>query len=278
MSWDRVHAEAEVLEHVLSEELEELIAARLGRPGGRPARRSDPHAPVRDRRAPDTQPRRAAGRYRGTVRSRVRFRPGDAPLPGRARHQRWTLASRSSIASRSVGRCSCASASASIRSAASSPARCGSRPTETSVDPAARPAGSRARGRRRRPNTAPRRGTRGKRARAPTLAREATRDAVHARSRVRGLDRVRRPRQLRDQRAGRRAVRLHPAVGRAGGEPGRDGDPVPVGQARDRHRPQLPRGGARQIPPRVHLRACGCRPRSWRCRPTSRSSSAPRSG
>jgi DtxR family Mn-dependent transcriptional regulator len=32
MSWDRVHAEAEVLEHVLSEELEALIAAKLGHP------------------------------------------------------------------------------------------------------------------------------------------------------------------------------------------------------------------------------------------------------
>jgi DtxR family transcriptional regulator, Mn-dependent transcriptional regulator len=30
--WDRGHAEAEVLEHVLSEELEELIAAKLGHP------------------------------------------------------------------------------------------------------------------------------------------------------------------------------------------------------------------------------------------------------
>ncbi|MDQ6836217.1 MAG: metal-dependent transcriptional regulator [Actinomycetota bacterium] len=30
--WDRVHAEAEVLEHVLSEELEELIATKLGDP------------------------------------------------------------------------------------------------------------------------------------------------------------------------------------------------------------------------------------------------------
>jgi DtxR family transcriptional regulator, Mn-dependent transcriptional regulator len=30
--WDRVHAEAEVLEHVLSEELEERIAAKLGDP------------------------------------------------------------------------------------------------------------------------------------------------------------------------------------------------------------------------------------------------------
>jgi len=37
MPWDRVHAEAEVLEHVLSEELEELIAARLGNP------KVDPH-------------------------------------------------------------------------------------------------------------------------------------------------------------------------------------------------------------------------------------------
>jgi DtxR family Mn-dependent transcriptional regulator len=30
--WDRVHEEAEVLEHVLSEQLEELIAAKLGNP------------------------------------------------------------------------------------------------------------------------------------------------------------------------------------------------------------------------------------------------------
>src|SRR3954453_1191509 len=37
MPWDRVHDEAEVLEHVLSEELEGLIAAKLGNPT------SDPH-------------------------------------------------------------------------------------------------------------------------------------------------------------------------------------------------------------------------------------------
>ncbi len=37
MPWDRVHAEAEVLEHVISEELEELIAAKLGHPT------EDPH-------------------------------------------------------------------------------------------------------------------------------------------------------------------------------------------------------------------------------------------
>jgi DtxR family Mn-dependent transcriptional regulator len=32
MPWDRVHAEAEVLEHVISEDLEELIATKLGDP------------------------------------------------------------------------------------------------------------------------------------------------------------------------------------------------------------------------------------------------------
>jgi DtxR family Mn-dependent transcriptional regulator len=43
--WDRVHDEAEVLEHVLSEELEELIAVKLGHPT------IDPHGdpiPTRD--------------------------------------------------------------------------------------------------------------------------------------------------------------------------------------------------------------------------------------
>lgn len=51
--WDRVHAEAEVLEHVLSEELEALIAAKLGNPT------RDPHGdpiPTSDLRVvePDT--------------------------------------------------------------------------------------------------------------------------------------------------------------------------------------------------------------------------------
>ena len=43
--WDRVHDEAEVLEHVLSEDLEDLIAAKLGNPT------RDPHGdpiPTRD--------------------------------------------------------------------------------------------------------------------------------------------------------------------------------------------------------------------------------------
>ncbi len=44
MPWDRVHEEAEVLEHHISEELEELIAAKLGQPA------LDPHGdPIPDR-------------------------------------------------------------------------------------------------------------------------------------------------------------------------------------------------------------------------------------
>ena len=253
MSWDRVHAEAEVLEHVLSEELEELIAARLGRPVGRPARRSDPHARVRDRRAPDTQPGRAAGRCRGTLRARVGLRPGDAALPRRARHHaRRSARGRRSPAVRWTG------VRAVRRARASDRRRARTRDADrdrrgTSGDPAARPAGSRARGRRRRPDAAAVRGARGERARAAPLAWAGARDAVHARPRVRRLDRVRRPRQLRHQRAGRRPVRLPAAVGRAGSEPDRDGDPVPLGEARDRHRPQLSRTRPRALPARVHL-------------------------
>jgi DtxR family Mn-dependent transcriptional regulator len=53
--WDRVHDEAEVLEHVLSEELEDVIAAKLGDPT------HDPHGdpiPTRDGRIEegDTRP------------------------------------------------------------------------------------------------------------------------------------------------------------------------------------------------------------------------------
>lgn len=49
--WDRVHEEAEVLEHVLSEELEDRIAARLGHPT------ADPHGhpiPAKDLTLPDS--------------------------------------------------------------------------------------------------------------------------------------------------------------------------------------------------------------------------------
>jgi DtxR family Mn-dependent transcriptional regulator len=51
MPWDRVHEEAEVLEHVLSEQLEELIAQKLGDPT------HDPHGdpiPTRELTVPAT--------------------------------------------------------------------------------------------------------------------------------------------------------------------------------------------------------------------------------
>src|SRR5688572_501386 len=53
--WDQVHAEAEILEHHLSEELEERIAARLGHPT------ADPHGhpiPAKDGSMPDHSERR----------------------------------------------------------------------------------------------------------------------------------------------------------------------------------------------------------------------------
>jgi DtxR family transcriptional regulator, Mn-dependent transcriptional regulator len=51
MPWDRVHAEAEVLEHVLSEELEQLIATKLGDPT------VDPHGdPIPDARLELSEP------------------------------------------------------------------------------------------------------------------------------------------------------------------------------------------------------------------------------
>ena len=70
MSWDRVHAEAEVLEHAISPELSELIAAKLGNPT------HDPHGdpiPTRDGEI-DEPPTRALAELRpgeGGVFSRV---------------------------------------------------------------------------------------------------------------------------------------------------------------------------------------------------------------
>ena len=54
MPWDEVHAEAEVLEHALSEDLEDLIAAKLGNPT------VDPHGdpiPSRELKLPEAETR-----------------------------------------------------------------------------------------------------------------------------------------------------------------------------------------------------------------------------
>jgi DtxR family Mn-dependent transcriptional regulator len=64
MPWDRVHAEAEVLEHVLSEELEQLISARLGDPT------VDPHG--------DPIPTPAFDIHERATHSLNELQPGDA--------------------------------------------------------------------------------------------------------------------------------------------------------------------------------------------------------
>ncbi|MBA3421865.1 MAG: metal-dependent transcriptional regulator [Thermoleophilaceae bacterium] len=61
--WDRVHEEAEVLEHVLSEELEERIAAKLGHPA------HDPHG--------DPIPTREGEVEEGETRSLAELEPGE---------------------------------------------------------------------------------------------------------------------------------------------------------------------------------------------------------
>ncbi len=61
--WDRVHKEAEILEHVLSDELEELIAAKLGDPT------HDPHG--------DPIPTRDLKVEEGSTTSLQALRPGD---------------------------------------------------------------------------------------------------------------------------------------------------------------------------------------------------------
>ena len=85
MPWDRVHEEAEVLEHAISPELSELIAAKLGNPT------HDPHGdPIPtsegeiDERA-HARARRARARGARHLRARLGLRPRDAPLPRRAR-------------------------------------------------------------------------------------------------------------------------------------------------------------------------------------------------
>jgi Mn-dependent DtxR family transcriptional regulator/FtsP/CotA-like multicopper oxidase with cupredoxin domain len=75
MGWDRIHAEAEVLEHHISEELEELIATALGDP------EFDPHGhpiPTRDGRMPTRRMRSILDVDAGDVATIVQVR-GETP-------------------------------------------------------------------------------------------------------------------------------------------------------------------------------------------------------
>ena len=131
MSWDRVHDEAEVLEHVISEDLEALIAAKLGNP------RLDPHG--------DPIPTAELELDEPTTRSLDSLEPGDHGTfvrvsdsdPGMLRYladcgiapgDRFQVISRQPFGGPLFLRFGPPSrgTSASRRSAASSPARCAS--------------------------------------------------------------------------------------------------------------------------------------------------------
>ena len=123
MPWDRVHDEAEVLEHYISEELEERIASALGDPS------RDPHGdPI-----PDRELEMAA--ERGTPL--VELQPGDSATFSRVSTATprccatWPSGasapapcSGSPSASRLEGRCSSTSTETCTWSAASSPSAC----------------------------------------------------------------------------------------------------------------------------------------------------------
>ena len=77
MPWDRVHAEAEVLEHVISEDLEELIAAKLGHPT------VDPHGdpiPTADLELEEPPTDRMAGLQPGDAGVFVRVSDSDPAM------------------------------------------------------------------------------------------------------------------------------------------------------------------------------------------------------
>ena len=102
--WDRVHEEAEALEHVLSEYLESRIAAKLGHPDARPARGPDPERDAGDRggsRArgcPSSSPATAGA----SCASRTPTRRCCATSTSAA--SSWATSSRCSSASRSTAR------------------------------------------------------------------------------------------------------------------------------------------------------------------------------
>ena len=282
MPWDRVHAEAEVLEHVLSEELERADRRAPGRPDGRSARRSDPDRRVRDRRAPDPQPGRAhrSGAPGASFACPTPTRRCCATWPSRA--SRSALASRSSIASRSVGRCSCASASASIPIGGelARAMRIETEP-EMSGDAAAAARRSRARGRRRGRTIAcrsPR--TRGSPARSSSFS-----------PRVACARRWRCSVPRSSPRSPMSTPATSPPTSQGGAKYGYlllwvvllanlmamliQYLSAKLGIVTDHNLPQVVR---ERTSPARSPGACGSRPRSWRCRPTSPSSSAPRSG
>ena len=202
-----------MLEHVLSEELEELIAAKLGNPTHDPARRPDPDAGADDRGGLDREPSDARGRRARDVHPRLGLRAGHAPVPrgARDRARRRVRGDRQAAIRRTAVRPLRRGRARPRRRAGAGDARRGD-----AVDATAH-------GYRRTDS----RGGDGRRAdgasRTPAsltpldllLQRGRLRaHARHARSGVRGRCRVRRSGQLRDEHPGRRQIRLRASVGR----------------------------------------------------------------
>ena len=84
--WDRVHDEAEALEHVISEDLEARIAAKLGNPT------HDPHGdPIPSAELSSTRATRRRSKHcrwaRRALRARLGRRPDDAALAARPGHR-----------------------------------------------------------------------------------------------------------------------------------------------------------------------------------------------
>ena len=135
--WDRVHEEAEALEHVISEDLEARIAAKLGDPThdphGDPIPSADLQIDEGDARALESLEPGDRGRF-------VRVSDTDPEMlryldeRGVAARRR---ASRSSTASRSAARSRSASAGSCTTSAAGWPPRCAWSWTDCSVAAAA---------------------------------------------------------------------------------------------------------------------------------------------
>ena len=123
--WDRVHEEAEALEHVISEDLEARIAAKLGHPT------HDPHGdpiPDQDLVIEEEETQSLDSAPAGVTGTFVRVSDADPAMLRYLQNEgsRSGRRSRSSTVSHSAGRCPCASAAASTSSAGRWPARCAS--------------------------------------------------------------------------------------------------------------------------------------------------------
>ena len=213
MPWDRVHAEAEVLEHVISEELEGLIAAKLGDPTRDPHGDPIPSAELELREREDSPRLHSLKEGEGGVfvrvsdadpemlrylselgispgdRMLVRERqPFDGPLLVSFCRRRARAGDRGTAGARDEGGLD-------------------TTPHEARPPPATAPLPPQRAGARRRRGRGGRRRGRARPQPSGLAAGERPIEGVagDARPGVRGGDRLRRPGQLRHERAGRRA-------------------------------------------------------------------------